>query len=129
MKPLRLPALLLTAALHGGCGDATGVPLTGRWATEGLELRAHVRETVLTFPCGTTARLGPLRPDSGGRFELQGRATNRFGGFDLSLAGQVVRDTVRAEVTVSSPNEPPSAREYILVREGDAALGRFNCLQ
>jgi hypothetical protein len=119
----------VTALCIAGCGDLTSPGLTGRWAAEGIELRASTSRSELRFPCATVAPMSPVRVDSTGRFELFGRASHTYGSFDVMVQGQFVRgDTIHADVTILSQGAPPHTMPHVLVRDGDPGFEGFYCL-
>ena len=125
----RTPRVLAAFALVlAGCSDLTGSGLTGHWATEGLELSASTLQSELRLPCATVASLPPLRIDATGHFELSGPASHTYGSFIIVLRGQVVRDTIQADVTMLADGARPMTTHYVLVRGADPAFERFGCL-
>ena|SRR5437762_14074411 len=118
-----------TALVIAGCGDLTSPGFTGRWAAEGIELRASTSQSQLRFPCATVAPMAPVRADSTGRFELFGRASHTYGSFDVMVQGQFVGDTIHADVTILSQGAPPHTTTHVLVRNGDPGFEGFYCLE
>jgi hypothetical protein len=114
--------------LIAGCGDLTSPGLTGRWAAEGIELRASTSQSELRFPCATVAPMVPVHVDSTGRFALLGRASHSYGSFDVMVHGQFVRDTIHADVTTLALGAPPHTTPHVLVRNGDPRFEGFGCL-
>ena len=128
---MNISALLVfpgTALVIAGCGDMTRPEFTGRWAAEGIELRASTSQSELRFPCATVAPMPPVRADSAGRFALIGRASHTYGSFDVMVQGQFVRDTIRADVTTQAGGAPPHTTHHVLVRDGDPGFENFACL-
>lgn len=123
------PLLVTVAALVlTGCSDLTGSEFTGRWATEGLELRASRHHSELRLPCATVSAMPPLRVDATGRFELSGLASHSYGSFVLILRGQFARDTLQADLTTVAEGAPAFTTHYVLVRGADPAFEQFFCL-
>lgn len=123
--PLVVAATTLVVA---ACSDPTAPRLTGRWATKGLELTASTRRSDLRLPCASVASMPPLRLDEAGRFELSGLASHTYGSFVIVLRGQVVHNTIQADLTTIAEGAPPSTTHYVLVRGADPAFEQFACL-
>jgi hypothetical protein len=70
----------------------------------------------------------PLQIDATGRFEVSSRASAPYASFVIILRGQVVRDTILADLTAVSEGAPATTTHYVLVRGGDPAFERFGCL-
>jgi hypothetical protein len=70
----------------------------------------------------------PLRTDATGHFELSGLASHTYGSFVIILRGQLVRDTIQADVTTLAQGAPAITTHYILTRGADPAFERFACL-
>lgn len=111
-----------------GCSDLAGFGFAGRWAAEGLELRASTLQSELRLPCATVASTPPLNVDSAGRFELSDIASHTYGSFVVIVRGTFVRDTIQTDVTTLAQGAPPHTRHYVLVRDGDPGFERFACL-
>lgn len=123
------PLLVTTAALIlTGCSDLAGPGVTGRWATEGLELRASKHQSELRLPCATVASMPPLAIDTTGRFELSALASHSYGSFIIILRGQFVRDTIHADMTAVVDGAPAVTTHYVLLRGADPAFEHFACL-
>jgi hypothetical protein len=121
-------AFVGTVLIMAACGDVTEPEFTGRWAAEGIELRASTSQSQLLLPCATVSPMAPLLVDSTGRFELLGRASHSYGSFNVMIQAQVLRDTIQAALTAWAPGGPPHTTHYVLVRNGDPGFEHFACL-
>jgi len=124
------PAFALAAAslVLCGCTDLTGWGVPTRWATEGLELTSSAAQSQLRMPCATASSMPPLQPDATGHFELSGPASGSYASFVVILQGQLVRDTIQADLTLLAGGARGNTTHYVLVRGGDPAFERFACL-
>ena len=94
MIRLITPAALLLA----GCAAVppAGVPLSGQWGGPHIGLRIEASGTAIEYDCAAGAIPGPIVPDGGGRFTVEGTHTPEHGG--PMREGEVL-PTYRAQFT------------------------------
>ena len=117
----------IASILALSCNDPAAPPITGRWATLGMEFVQTPLANQLHVACNQLIRT-PRAPFGLDQRHVRITGTLRSGlaYYDFTFDGQILGDTLRATMTVSGGADP-SSRDVVLTVDGDPQFAGLAC--
>ena len=104
-RPRRTGLVVSVLLLVACASDDHSMSAFGDWGGLGLQVQADPSATVLVR-CGGSSRVGPLSPDSSGRFDVRGPITDD--GRQTRITGRLLGSRMEVEILICSTTTPCS---------------------